>query len=72
MNHLRAVRCQIADLTHDEFDLVVMGQVMAGLLFIADVPEAGEKQIFPHFPPQWRTDLPEDLPVPPYHGLWAL
>ena len=30
MDHLRAVRCQMADLTHDELDLVVMGQVMAG------------------------------------------
>ena len=29
-DHLRAVRCQKADLTHDELDLVVMGQVMAG------------------------------------------
>jgi len=24
------VRCQVAELTHDELDLVVMGQVMAG------------------------------------------
>ena len=38
VDHLRAVRCQMADLTHDELDLVVMGQVMAG-----SVPEAGEK-----------------------------
>ena len=30
VDHLRAVRCQMADLTHDELDLVVMGQVMAG------------------------------------------
>ena len=40
VNHLQAVRCQMADLTHDELDLVVMGQVMAGCF---DVPEAGEK-----------------------------
>ena len=25
VDHLRAVRCQMADLTHDELDLVVMG-----------------------------------------------
>ena len=30
VDHLQAVRCQMADLTHDELDLVVMGQVMAG------------------------------------------
>ena len=30
VDHLRAVRCQMADLTHDELDLVVIGQVMAG------------------------------------------
>ena len=30
VNHYRSVRCQMADLTHDELDLVVMGQVMAG------------------------------------------
>ena len=28
--HFRSVRCQMAELTHDELDLVVMGQVMAG------------------------------------------
>ena len=30
VDHFRSVRCQMADLTHDELDLVVMGQVMAG------------------------------------------
>ena len=30
IDHFRSVRCQMADLTHDELDLVVMGQVMAG------------------------------------------
>ena len=29
-DHYRSVRCQMAELTHDELDLVVMGQVMAG------------------------------------------
>ena len=28
--HYRSVRCQMLELTHDELDLVVMGQVMAG------------------------------------------
>ena len=28
--HFRSVRCQMLELTHDELDLVVMGQVMAG------------------------------------------
>ena len=28
--HFRSVRCQLAELTHDELDFVVMGQVMAG------------------------------------------
>ena len=35
VDHFRSVRCQMADLTHDELDLVVMGQVMAGC-FSAD------------------------------------
>ena len=30
VDHFRSVRCQVADLTHDELDLVVMGQVIAG------------------------------------------
>ena len=30
VEHFRSVRCQMAELTHDELDLVVMGQVMAG------------------------------------------
>ena len=29
-DHFRSVRCQMTELTHDELDLVVMGQVMAG------------------------------------------
>ena len=28
--HYRSVRCQMLELTHDELELVVMGQVMAG------------------------------------------
>ena len=30
VDHFRSVRCQMAEMTHDELDLVVMGQVMAG------------------------------------------
>ena len=30
VNYFRSVRCQMAELTHDELDLVVMSQVMAG------------------------------------------
>ena len=30
VDHFRSVRCQMLELTHDELDLVVMGQVMAG------------------------------------------
>ena len=30
LEHFRSVRCQMAELTNDELDLVVMGQVMAG------------------------------------------
>ena len=30
VEHFRSVRCQMLELTHDELDLVVMGQVMAG------------------------------------------
>ena len=30
VDHFRSVRCQMAGMTHDELDLVVMGQVMAG------------------------------------------
>ena len=30
VDHYRSVRCQMMDLTHDELDLVVMGQVMVG------------------------------------------
>ena len=30
VDHFRSVRCEMAELTHDELDLVVMGQVMAG------------------------------------------
>ena len=30
VDHYRSVRCQMADLEHNELDLVVMGQVMAG------------------------------------------
>lgn len=30
VDHFRSVRCQMADLTNDELDLVIMGQVMAG------------------------------------------
>jgi len=35
VDHFRSVCCQMADLTHDKLDLVVMGQVMAGC-FSAD------------------------------------
>ena len=35
VDHYRSVRCQMADLSHDELDLVVMGQVMAGC-FLAE------------------------------------
>ena len=30
VEHFRSVRCQMAELSHDELDLVVMGQIMAG------------------------------------------
>ena len=30
VDHFRSLRCQMADPTHEELDLVVMGQVMAG------------------------------------------
>ena len=30
VEHFRSVRSQMAELSHDEFDLVVMGQIMAG------------------------------------------
>ena len=30
VDHFHSVRCQMAEMTHDELDLVVMGQVMAG------------------------------------------
>ena len=30
VEHFRSVRCQMLELTHDELDLVVMGQVLAG------------------------------------------
>ena len=30
VDYFRSVRCQMLELTHDELDLVVMGQVMAG------------------------------------------
>ena len=30
LEHFRSMRCQMAELTHDELDLVVLGQVMAG------------------------------------------
>ena len=30
LEHFRSVRCQMVELTHDELDLVVMGQVMSG------------------------------------------
>ncbi len=30
VDHYHTVRCQMQDLTHDELDLVVMGQIMAG------------------------------------------
>ena len=30
LEHFRSVRCQMVELTHDELDLVVLGQVMSG------------------------------------------
>ena len=40
-DHFRSVRCQMTELTHDELDLVVMGQVMAGC-FSAEKQERGK------------------------------
>ena len=55
-------------------DLVVMGQVMAGC-FSGETSSHRRQErgkTLHHVSPQWHEDLPEDLPVPAHHGLWAL
>ena len=71
VDHFRCVRCQMLELTHDELDLVVMGQVMAGC-FSRKTPWAAEGQIVHHVLPQWRKNLPKDVPLPPHNGLLVL
>ena len=71
-DHFRSVRCQMTELTHDELDLVVMGQVMARMLLCGDVPWAGERQVLHRVPSQRPKNLPEDVPLPPHDRLLAL
>ena len=56
VDHFRSVRSQMSELTHDELDLVVMGQVMAGCFSF--------RQVVHHLPPHWHKDLPSPSSTP--------
>lgn len=54
------------ELTHDELDLVVMGQVMAGC-FSGEMSSHRRRPVLHHVLPQRHEDMPEDFPLPPRH-----
>ena len=65
LEHFWSVCCQMVELTHDELDwLFQWGDVFT--------PWAGERQVVYDLPPPRIEDLPEHLPVPPWHRLRSL
>ena len=68
-DHYQSIRCQMLELTHDELDLVVMGQVMAGCFSGGTLCSSwtGTRQNLHGVLSQWHTDLQEDLSLPPLH-----
>ena len=74
VEHFRSVCCQMAELTPRRARLGCHGSGDGRLLCWRDIltPQAGEGKIIHDFPSQWCKGLPEDLPLPPYHGLLVL
>lgn len=62
--HFRSVHCQVAELTHDEQDIVVIDQVMVGC-FAGDHTEGWREESPTQSLPSGSQDLSKDISVPP-------